>query len=490
MVWTREKALKDISVLTIAQYTVQFFVVLKGFLFGKYLGPEVFGIWASIYLFFTYGQYCNSGVFYATTVIVPKKIGAGEFEEANRYLSSAITWMNLFGLLFFIAMVIYVIFSLSTFIYYYWLPILIISAAVPVYQNYYFSYYRLQFNHDFKKSGIYQATFAAFDLVLSFILLLNFGITGACAGMLFSLFFILFLMRKHSYKNIKIFFDKATFKELFVTGFQLLLLVFSFTFVTTVDKFSVANFFSKIDMGIFSMASSIAMLPYTLGVAMNAIIFQRMLEEYGKTNNLDSIKIFLREGTASLAFLIPTISVLLIALAEPLTPLLLPRYTESLNYIGNLSIGVYFLSIGIICSSFLVVQKRYFVVISLQILLSSMIVLCVYFTKKLDMGLQGVSLLTIVNYFLFTFVLYCFSYKNYLKTTETLIKFFNIALPALIILVAFFMRFICADKTILFLIRFGIAIAWGTIAYYYLTKHTTIIAQIFVILKNKFKFVE
>jgi Na+-driven multidrug efflux pump len=29
-------------------------------------------------------------MFYATSVIVPKEIGAGEFEEANRYLSSSI----------------------------------------------------------------------------------------------------------------------------------------------------------------------------------------------------------------------------------------------------------------------------------------------------------------------------------------------------------------------------------------------------------------
>jgi O-antigen/teichoic acid export membrane protein len=385
-------------------------------------------------------------------------------------------------------MVIYISFSSSTFVSYYWVPILIISFVVPVYQNYQFSFSRLQFNHNFKKSGIYQATFAAFDLILSFFLLLNFGITGACAGMLFSLFFVLLLMHKDSYKNLKVFFDKATFKEMFTTGFLLLLYSFSFAFITTVDKFSVVNFFSSINVGIFSMASSVAMLPYTVGAAMNVIIFQRMLEEYGKTNSLESIKIFLREGTASLAFLIPTISVLLIALAEPLTPLLLPKYIESLNYIGNLSIGIYFLSIRVICLSFLLVQKQYITVISLQISLSIMVILCVYFTKKLNMGLQSISLLTIVNYFLFTFVLYCFSYKNYLKTKDILIKFFNIALPALVILVAFYIKFICVDKTILLLIRFGIASVWGVIAYYYLSRHTTIVAQIFMIMKNKFKF--
>ena len=490
MVWTREKALKDVSILTIAQYAVQFSAVLKGFLFAKYLGPEGFGVWATIHLFFTYGQYCNSGVFYATSVIVPKKIGAGEFEEANRYLSSSITWMNVFGLLFFSTMVMYVTFSSSEFISYYWIPILIISLAVPIHQNYFFSYNRLQFNHNFKKSGIYQATFSTFDLILSFILLLNFGITGICIGMLFSLFLIVFLMGKESYRDLKIFFDKVTFKELSVTGVQLLVLQFSFVFITTVDKFSVANFFSKVDMGIFSMASSLAMLPYTVALAMNGIILQRMLEEYGRTNNLESIKIFLREGTASLAFLIPTISILLIAIAEPLTPWLLPKYIESLKYIGNLSIGVYFLSIGIICWSFLLVQKKYITIISLQILLAGMVVLCVYFSEKLNIGLQEVSLLTIVNYFIFAFVLYYFSHKNYIKTTAIFIKFVRFTLPPLIILSAFFIKFVCADTSILLLIRFGITSVWGIIAYYYLSKHTTIVAQIFTILKNKFKFAE
>jgi O-antigen/teichoic acid export membrane protein len=490
MDWTREKALKDISVLTIAQYAVQFCVVLKGFLFGKYLGPEGLGVWAAIHLFFTYGQYNQLGILNAASIIVPKKIGAGQLEDANRYLSSVITWINVFGFLFFLCMVIYVNLSSSTFISSYWIPILIISLAVTIHQNYFFSYCRLQYNHNFKKSGLYQITFSVFDLVLSFILLLNFGITGACAGMLFSLFLIVLLMYKESFKNLKISFNKFTFKELFATGFQLLLITFSFTFITTADKFSVANFFSSTYMGIFSMASSIAMLPYTIAAAMNGVILQRMLEEYGKTNNLESIKIFLREGTASIAFLIPTIAVLLIALAELLTPLLLPKYVESLNYIGNLSIGIYFFSIGVICYSFLIVCKRYFIIIATLILLSGMVVFCVSFVAKFNMGFQWVSLLTIANYFLFTFVLYWFAYKNYIKTMEILIKFFKIALPVLIIFIAFSIKFICVDKNILILIRFAIAGIWGIISYYYLSKHTTIIAQMIMIIKNKFKFTE
>jgi hypothetical protein len=131
--------------------------------------------------------------------------------------------------------------------------------------------------------------------------------------------------------------------------------------------------------------------------------------------------------------------------------------------------------------------KKYFTVIFVQIILSSTVVLCVYFFRKLNIGLQEVSLLTILNYFLFTFVLYCASYKNYIKHIEILIKFFKIALPALIILIAFSIKFICADKSILLLIRLGIAGIWGAIAYYYLNKHTTIVSQMITIMKSKLR---
>ena len=87
MTWTRKKALKDVSILTISQYTVQFITALRGFLFAKYLGPEGFGVWASIYLFYTYGQYCHLGVFNGAAILVPEKIGAGKEEEANKLLS-------------------------------------------------------------------------------------------------------------------------------------------------------------------------------------------------------------------------------------------------------------------------------------------------------------------------------------------------------------------------------------------------------------------
>jgi O-antigen/teichoic acid export membrane protein len=486
MTWTRQKALKDITILTLSQYTVQALVVLRGFLFGKYLGPEGFGVWASIYLFYTYGQYAHLGIFNGAVILVPEKIGAGNIKEANNYLSSAITWMNIFGLLFFIATTFFVFLSGSPFISTYWLPIMFVSFAVPLYFNFNFSVYRLQFKHDFKKSGVYQALLAVFDLGISFVLMLKYGIKGAYAGLALSLFIFNLSILKGGYKDLFISLNRETFSVLFKLGSKLLLIIFGFGFLTTADKFFVASFLSKTEMGIFSMAISFAMVPYTIGSALQGVNLQRMLEEFGKTKDKFSLKIFLDESILATAFLVPLFAILLIAFAEPLITLLLPKYIGSLAFVDKLSVGVYFLAIGLCCWSFFIVIKKYILIVTLQIILISFGIISNYFITKSGFGLLGVSCITVLNYYCFAFILYLFSYKIFYDTKRILWMFIRLSLPALPIVIAFSIKYFISNPIFCFGTRILIVLLWSAFAYYYLMKKTTILSQLIVMIKNKF----
>lgn len=488
MTWTRKKALKDVSILTISQYTVQFITALRGFLFAKYLGPEGFGVWASIYLFYTYGQYCHFGVFNGAAILVPEKIGAGKEEEANKLLSSAITWMNVFGLLFFIFIAIYISFNKSPFISTYWLPILIVSFAVPIYQNYIFSIYRLQFQHNFKKSGIYQALFAISDVTISFILLLQFGIAGAFIGMLISLLIITLFIVKNGYKGLFIYFDKFYFKTVLKYGFQLLIISFTFVFLTTADKYSLASFFSKSDMGYYSIALSIAMLPYTISLALQGVITQRMLEEYGKTNDINSIKLFLDESILAIALITPILFILINTFAEPLISLFLPKYTSSTTLIYKLSIGIYFLSISIVCYSFLVVIKKNIHIIVSNFILIILAIFSNYMISKHQLGFTLVVVITIATYLLYFSLLYFFSYKNYYNKQKNIFTILKIIFISSVIIIAFLPKYFISNNFLQFFLPLFLNLVWSIFVIYYLKKKTLILRQIMGILKSKLIF--
>ncbi len=488
MAWTRKKALKDVTILTFSQYTVQALLVLRGFLYGKFLGPEGFGVWASIYLFYTYGQYCHMGIFNSVIIMAPERIGAGKVEEATKLLSSAITWMNIFGRLFFLSITAYVLITNSPFISSMWLPIILVSLSVPVYLNFNFSIYRLQFKHDFRRSGAYQAALAILDLGLSFVLLMNFGILGAFIGMVLSQLLITSLIVREGYKDLFVSFEKKSFYILFKYGVKLLFIVFGFSMLTTLDKFSVANFFSKTDMGIFSMAASIAMVPLTLGTAVQGLNTQRMLEEYGKTKEIISLKIFLEESTLAIAFLIPLFSILLITFIEPLVEILLPKYIESLQYANYLSMGIYFLAISLNCLSFLVIVKKYNAIILLTTGLIISFFVANWFLFRSGFGLTGLSYMTIINYFFFTAVIYFLSFLNFYNIKAALIKFIGLLFPVLLIYFCFVIDSFISSAIFRFIIKLNIALLWGIFAFFYLRSKTTILAQLIIIIRNKLVF--
>jgi O-antigen/teichoic acid export membrane protein len=486
MAWTRKKALKDITILTISQYVVLVLVVLRGFLFSKYLGPEGFGIWQTIFLIFTYGQYSHLGLFNGASILAPENLGAGKTEEANRYLSSAITWMNIFGIFFFILTCAYAFLGFSGFISSNLFPVMIAVVAVPITFNFNFSVYRLQYRGYYKKAGLMQSLMAVTDLILSFILLMTYGLTGAFIGMIISLAVFSLIITRDGYKDLFIFFDRKTFSKLIGTGFPVLIVSFVFAVLTTSDKLSVANLFSKTEMGFFSNAVSLAMLPYTISMALNGVTTQRMLEEYGKTKDKKSIKLFLDENIFAVAFLIPFFSILLVAFAEPVITVILPKYVDSLRFVDKLSIGVYFLAISMSCYSFLIVIKKYFTLFLLILLL-----LCFVFVGNSYMavgvfGLIGVSYISVVNYFVFAFVLYLLAYRNYYKLKKIFWMFIRLVLPVIPILTAFSMKFYLTNSYLRFGARIIIALLWGVFAYYYLTKKTTILAQLIGMVKGRF----
>jgi O-antigen/teichoic acid export membrane protein len=78
MPWSRRKAITDITFVTLSQYLTQFILILRGFIFAKFLGPEQFGVYSAIFLFYTYGVYAQLGILDGLWRLVPYFLAQGD----------------------------------------------------------------------------------------------------------------------------------------------------------------------------------------------------------------------------------------------------------------------------------------------------------------------------------------------------------------------------------------------------------------------------
>jgi O-antigen/teichoic acid export membrane protein len=487
MVWTRKKAITDITFVIASQYIIQFILLLRGFIFAKYLGPEQFGVYSAIFLFYTYGIYSHLGITDGLWRLVPYFIGSEENEKAKNYLVTGFWGLNLFASIFLVSVIIYISIASSDFIVKYRIPILLSATAVILFFNLNFALLKFQFSHKFRELGIYQTLLSFFDLLLSLILMFRLGVTGIYLGMNIALLFLSLLsLYKVNFKvewRFKIF----ELKEILKIGFVNLIIGFGLRLLMTVDKFSVANFFDKANMGFYSVAYSIGMLSFLIPMGLNQVIAPRMIEEFGRTKEIKSLKIFLDESLLFISFIVPFIAIFVIAFAEPFIAVFLPKYLYSLKLIDKLAIAFYFLSLSAIPLTFLVtINQRREILISEFVLISLMFFLN-YMVFKLNLGLTWITYVSVVGYVLYFICVSYLSYRKFYSFRKIIRIILKFSLPSILIFFAFSLKFLHFDENeflFKFLGRVLIGVVWLWFAILYLKKKTSIISDMINILKR------
>ncbi len=483
--WSRRKAISDISIAIISQYLTQFILFFRNFVFAKLLGPAEFGIYSAIFLFFSYGNYSNLGVIDGLSRIVPYELGAGREAKAKEFLGSGFWGLNLITSTFLISVIVYSLISPFKTIAENKTSVILTAIAVLLNQNFTYAllYYRAK--HDFKRAYVFQLIQAVLDLTLSILLLFKFRIVGIFLGMTFAFLLVCFLSLKDVLKEINLIINWKLLREILKVGFQILVVGFTYGFLMSIDKFSVANLFEKSKMGIYSVAVAFGVIPYFASATIGQFIGQRMIEEFGKSKLKENLKIFLDESLLVIAFITPLISMLTIALAEPFVATLLPKYVESLRYIDKLSIAYYFLSLGAMLGTFLIAVNQQGKVLVLNLIFIPFILLMNFAVFKMGFDLLGIAYVTFANFFLRTFLLFVLSYINYLKIFSSVISFIKFSLPSIPILLVFGLKFIDFDVYIRFYLRILIAFIWFAVAIYYLLKKTRIVSNMIEIVKGK-----
>lgn len=485
MKWERKKALSDIAIAQFSQYLTQFILFFRNFVFAKFLGPADFGIYASIFLFFSYGNYSNFGVVDGISRIVPYQLGAGEEKKAKEFLGAGFWGLNFITSAFTISVIVYSLFSPFETIRENKFSVILTAFAVLINQNFTYALTYFRIKHSFKKSYLFQLFQAFFDFVLSIILMLRLKVLGIFLGSMISFLVLTFFSIKDLLKEVKPRLNFGILKQILSVGFQILIVGFTYGFLMSADKFSIANLFEKQKMGIYSVAVGLGVLPYFASATLGQFIGQRMLEEFGKTKSKGSLKIFLDESLLTIAFITPLLSILTITFAEPFIQIFLPKYLESLRYVDKLAIAYYFLSLGAILGTFLITINQQQKILILNLLFIPIVLALNFLTFKGGLDLLGISYITFLNFFARTFFLFLLSYKNYYSIFESVKTFFKFSLPSIPIFIAFAVKFLNFDMYQRMFLRFSLAVIFSIFAINFLTKKTQILSHMISLVRAK-----
>lgn len=264
-------------------------------------------------------------------------------------------------------------------------------------------------------------------LALGFIIFLakRYLIAGIFGAEIISLIIFLALGLRFFPHPFSLAFNLISLRRLIGIGFPLLLLSLTAVTIRNLDRFMIITFLREpLLLGYYSagllFSNTIVQIPDSISV----ILFPRLLEDFGKDNDIIKIKKYVEEPTIILAYLMG----LVIALAFVISPFflkyILPQYEPGLRPLQVLLAGTFFVSLVNMSGHFLIAinKQHYFLGIGgssiiLGILLSFAFI-------KAGLGLMGIALATALVYFIYNTMVVGYAFRFFQKRWREVISFF------------------------------------------------------------------
>jgi len=265
--------------------------IIRGFIVAKLLGPSLFGIWNTFIILLNYIRQSDGGLFQGMAKEIPHQVGKGNKERVSEV--ERLT----FSSIFFIALALSSALFLSSF----FLPyssnflnglrivsLIIIFQQVYFYYNYYFRAVNM---FSLLSRGIALWSLATTVLVIGLTYL--YQLQGALIGLLGSYVLVSLLFFLKSRPHLTIDLKLRPIFSIIKIGFPLLLIGFMYELLWSVDKLLILKMLDSAHLGYYSIATGISIFIYYIPISISGVVFPRVVEAYGKSNDLEYIKNFM-----------------------------------------------------------------------------------------------------------------------------------------------------------------------------------------------------
>lgn len=413
----RRAIIQQIMQFAGANLVVQAARFLKNFFLARMLGPSLFGLWNGLQVILVYGANAHLGALHAMNREVPQRRGRGENDDIPSIARASLTFTMLATAI--IAAILFVL-GLAP-----WYDAVTASAlrllALVLLAQQLYQFFHFWFRADEK--------FALLSKVLIFVTLLEAALTLALVRVLgfngifygflgSSLVAVLICFAASPAHMRRPLFDFTLIPALIRTGFPIMIIGLSYSLMTTLDRIFILNFLGEEQLGYYALGTLALTAMAYIPTAINQVLYPKMGERFGATAQAETLAPLVEKPTLVTAGVMA--AVLGAAyLALPLTPLLLPQYTEGIPTARILFAGFYFLSLVGGSANLLITinrQTQYLTSLLFAILFG---LLLNGIALALRLGIEGIAATTGATYLLYAFGMIGFTAQRYLRRSPS-----------------------------------------------------------------------
>lgn len=405
----KKRIFKDYFVFSAGSYISQAIGMLAGFLMRIFLEPYYMGIWQGVNVIKSYASYTNLGVSRSAAREIAYFGGKKDKAKAEELKNTGFTFSLIMILLLGLGCIIFAFNQkahLNSYIFWGFLAVGVIVVLSRL-EGYVVTVLRAKKKFVPESAG--KVCSSLLNLVLIIIVVRHFKLYGLYVSHIMVLLAGLTVYMYLGKETFRFSLNLEDLRHLIKIGIPLVLLGFMFVNLTNVDRIVIIKMLGLEKMGLYSIAIMMGNIVHNIANMGSIVLYPRFQETYAK--NDDKKEVFSVMTKTIKVLWLPLLAIVLLGVLvfPPLVRMLLPKYTGGIEAMKIFLFGIYFLSLAMFCSNFLVTINRQTVslVACVAVVLINLSLNIILVMK--GFGIEGVAAATSISYFIYFIVLYLLS---------------------------------------------------------------------------------
>jgi O-antigen/teichoic acid export membrane protein len=326
-----------LPVLT-SSYLATFLAVVRGILVPRMLGPTLQGVINAVNVIIGYAAFSHLGFVHGLNKEMPRLLGRGEEEEADRLKDVAVSAIMILATAAGLAVAGYGLICrgslgaptvtglvVST-------GLIIAAQAVLLYQS------LLRTHKQFRLIGIIGAVSALLDFALVVGLTWWAGqlrqgwcVYGTLLGLLTKNLVVWIIYARATRYGFRLHLDWRRLRHLFLTGLPITALTFAEQFVRTADRLVILKLLGTPALGLYGAGAMAAGLVYNVPRQVGWVLFPHFLEASGRPNHRHELYDQMLRFTLFLSAAVPALTGAVYVFTPAFLQLVLPKFVEGID---------------------------------------------------------------------------------------------------------------------------------------------------------------
>jgi len=390
---------RHLLLFAFATIAARFFGVVKSFWLARILQPADYGVWIFILLISSYAPILSLGTVETLMKRVPFFRGKGDHEAVGTIEGGVFSFTLIVAAIFLAASFLVPLALRGETLRRFALPSRLMLLAVTFSSVSSVYYYRLQARHSFDAvSAIATARSAAvllFQIALGYL----WGLNGAVAGFLISEIVVLgysLLLNARLHEPIRPRAGARLYGDLIRTGLPITIVWWTYMIQTTVDRAVAMAMLGDAATGYYGIGMSIAATFLLLPDAINQVLYPRVSELYGRTQDARHLSPLVVDPARMISLALPLFACLSMLVLPLVFDFIVPQYLPGLGAAQILIVAALYSALTKGGANLLISVDRQWRVLA-YLLASIALNLCgnVLFVR-LGLGIEGIAASTAI----------------------------------------------------------------------------------------------